>query len=619
MTSAPKFFFLFLILLFGVSPVLFAQADEPVDTLPPSFIYVDRADQAEFISEPGNNLRKLSGQVILHQDTVFIFCDTAYLWDDDAQIKGNVSIQQGDSLTIYADSVFYDSANRKAQLFGDVILKYKQQELHTHRLDYDLVTKQAFYLDGAILKDQESQLYSKVGYFYVSENMVYFKDSVTINNPNFTLQTDTLSFNTQKRLARFLAPTLIEQGGSLIYCEDGYYDLQTNDAEFRTNAQYKKKVQEAFADTMHYDGTSKEITLAGNAHFTENSRKASADQIIYQDASDITILKGHAQFQDSLQSVSGDYLEYDAATKSFKSSGRAFVSNPPNLLEADVLDYDKSSGLGTAIGHVIWQDTSRQLTVFCDTADFRKEDDYLLAHGGRPLLINVLDGDSLFMRCDTLLIHRQIETDSVQLTQGDTIQVAQKDSLSLELDTIRIMSAFRNVRMYKSDMQAVCDSLTYLSTDSTFHFFYDPLVWADTTQFKADTIRMVMKNEQLHQISLLKKAFLINSEDMILFNQVVGKILFANFIDNKLTTVYVKGNAKSVYFVLDEGKGYIGINKVEASSMRIFFKNNQVERIRYYEAPKGEMQPIQKVNPKAYELDGFKWESERRPVDKNDL
>lgn len=600
-------FFLFLVL----SQSTFAQAETELDTLPPSYIFVDRADQAEFINSANENLRKLSGNVILHQDSVFIFCDTAFLWDKDAKIIGNVSIQQGDSLTIYADSLLYDSEMRKAKLYGEVILKHKKQELHTHRLDYDLVTKKAYYIDGAILKEDDSRLYSKIGHFYVSENIVYFKDSVTIDNPSFHLQTDTLAFNTQTKRARFLAPTLIQQGGSLIYCEEGYYDLESKDAEFRKNAEYQKGTQKAWADTMHYDGLLKEITLTGNAHMEEGAKKAKADKIIYQDESSMTILQGHAEFKDSLQTVSGDFLEYDSKTKSFKSAGRAFVSDPPNLLEADVLDYDKTTGLGKAFGNVIWQDTAQQMTVYCDTVHYRKVDDYLLAIGNRPLLINVLDGDSLFMRCDTLLVQRTINTDTVIV---DTVGGQEINS-----DTIRTLSAYRNVRMYKSDMQAICDSLTYSSVDSSFRFFVDPYVWADTTQFKADTIRMEMRNQKLHQIDLLKNAFLINSEDLVLFNQIVGKVIYAYFIKNEINKVKVNGNAKSVYYALDEGKGYIGINKVEASSMLIFFANNQVERIRYYDSPKGEMQPIQAVNPKDYQLKGFKWEIEKRPKSKDDL
>ncbi|HHB79948.1 MAG TPA: hypothetical protein ENK85_12010 [Saprospiraceae bacterium] len=611
-----RFYFLFskilwFILLLAAGHSVFAQAEGASDTLPTSYIYVDRADQAEFLNHGDENLRKLTGNVILHQDTVFMFCDTAFLWDKDAKIVGNVSIQQGDSLTIYADSLLYDSVLRRAKLFGEVILKHKDQELHTHRLDYDLVTKKAYYLDGAILKDEESQLYSKIGHYYVQENTIYFKDSVTIDNPSLHLQTDTLAFNTKTRRATFLAPTLIEQGESLIYCEAGYYDLMTKDAEFRKNAEYKKKEQQAWADTMHYDGALKEITLTGNAHMQEGAKKAEADKIIYQDKSDKTILQGHATFQDSLQTVTGELLEYDAATKSFRSQGRAFVSDPPNLLEADILDYDKDTGFGKALGNVIWRDTSQQLTVFCDTADYRKEDEFLLARGDRPLLINVLDGDSLFMRCDTIMVQREIKT--------DTINPDSLSEMDIKTDTIRTLSAFHHVRMYKSDMQAVCDSLSYTSVDSSFRFFNDPIIWADTTQFTADTIRMEMVNEQLHQIDLLKNAFLINSEDLVLFNQIVGKVIHAYFVENEIHRVKVEGNAKSVYYALDEGKGYIGINKVEASSMLIFFGHNQVERIRYYSAPKGEMQPIQSVNPKDYQLKGFKWEQNRRPVGRDDL
>ncbi len=582
--------------LFWMSlPALKGQAGSELP--PPSYIEVDKAATLENFFTNGTRIRKLSGDVVLHQDTVFLLCDTAVLRDNFARITGHVRIQQGDSLTIYADSLQYDGNSRQARLFGQVILKRNLQELHTHRLDYNLATKRASYVAGGVLKNRDSRLYSRKGTYFVSDDMVYFKDSVRIRNPKFSLVTDTLAFHTVSRKAFFLAPTLIRQGGAEIYCESGYYDLNSGDALFSRHAQYRKGSQTARADTMTYRRALETVTLTGHAAFRDGAKEATADKIIYKDDSAVTVLLGHAVVHDGDSQIKGSHLIYDARTKRFESIGRVTVSDPPQIIEADRLTYEKTAGTGTAGGRVIWRDTVQRIAVYCDTADFDRRRDYLLARGGEPLLVQAMDEDTLYMRSDTLLSWR------------DTLPADAEAG-----DTVRYFAAFRHVRIYKRDLQAVCDSLGFSTADSTFRLYYDPMAWADTTQFSADTMYISTRDDTIRRIRMRQNSFMIHSTDLVLFDQVAGKDVTVFFDKGRVSQAFVEGNARSVYFAEDTGKGYIGVNKVEASSMRIFFKNNQIQRIRYYDTPKGEMYPMKDVNPEDYKLKGYRWEPERRPT-----
>ena len=162
--------------------------------------------------------------------------------------------------------------------------------------------------------------------------------------------------------------------------------------------------------------------------------------------------------------------------------------------------------------------------------------------------------------------------------------------------------------------------MIYDVVDSLYYFYQNPIVWSDTSQFSADSIKMSMKNSALDKIYLTQKAFILNSPDNIFFNQIKGKSITAHFIEKELRKMDVEGNAESVYFALDDEDGYIGANKTISSEMQLFFGSNQVERIKFYNAPQAKLTPMNQVVDFNFRLDGYNWvEPPKRPLTKKDL
>jgi lipopolysaccharide export system protein LptA len=579
-----------------------AQPEPAQDTLKRKEVLVDHADLFEYIQRRDSVLQKLNGNVALRQDSIYMYCDTATIRNRTyVEAIGRVIIQQGDSLNVYADMATYDGIARLAELFGEVVLVNGEQQLFTDRLTYDLNLKLATYSTGATMVLGETQLTSKKGYYYVDEQQIYFRDSVVVIDPNFNLRADTLGFNTETRVVTFLGPTLITADSARIYTEQGYYDTENNLAAFTRNAQYVKGEQQATADTIRYDGQRKRYQLEGNAQFEEGQRIATADIIIYDEANDKSTLIGNARFRDEKQDIQADEIVYDAKNEVYSTRGRSIISDPPQILEADQVDFRQELGLGIATGNVIWQDTSAELTIICELAEYDRKSDFLKATGGRsdrPLLIAVLDGDSLFMASDTLFAMR-----------ADT----------LEGDSSRLLRAYHDVRIFKSDLQAICDSLAYSTVDSTFRLFQTPLVWADTTQFSADTVNMLLKDQKLDRIYLLNNSFIVNSPDELFFNQIKGKNITAFFAEDQLSRMAVIGNAESVYYARDELGGYVGVNKTVCSEMMLYFNDNQIEKIKFYNEPKAEMKPMRQANHQELQMTGFFWERDARPMGLDDL
>lgn len=579
-----------------------AIGQEAVQDTAKSKIDVDHADIFEYAQRKDTVIQKLIHNVELRQDSVFMYCDSATIENSLIVIAvGHVIIQQGDSTSVFSDSLYYDGEIKEADLYGEVVLVNGEQQLFTDQLHYDLNTKVATYTTGATLTNGETQLTSKRGDFYVDLNEAYFEDSVYVVDPRFNLRSDSLLFNTQTNVVTFLGPTLVSTDSSRIYCEDGFYDIANNLAEFRENAQFIKGEQKGSAEVIKYNGETKIYALEGDAVFEEGERKASADVIEYDEVNDKSTLIGNAKYKDAEQDIVAEQIIYDAKNEVYSTRGRSTISDPPQILLADQVDFREELGLGIAIGNVIWQDTSADLTIVCQQADYNRKTGYLKASGGeygRPLLISLVDGDSLFMTADTLL---STKVDSVSS------------------DSSRLLQAYRDVRVYKSDLQALSDSLTYNSEDSLFTFFYDPIIWSDTTQFTADTIRMQMANDNIDKIYLYDKSFIINSPDELFFNQIKGKNITAFFTEGELRKMDVQGNAESVYYAVDEEGAYVGVNKTISSDMILYFGSNQIERILFVTAPQATMFPMRQADHEGLQMSGFNWITDIRPNSFADL
>lgn len=579
-----------------------AWGQAPQDTTKSNAVDIDHSDFYNYVKEDTTDIQYLMGQVELKQDSVYMYCDTAEIRNSTQVIaKGNVLIQQGDSISVFSDSLYYDGDAKIASLFKNVSLINGTQKLFTERLDYDLTTKTATYSNGATLTNDTTQLTSKRGYYYVESNEAFFKDSVVVVDSQFVLRSDTLKFNTSTRVVDFLGPTLIQTDSSKIYTESGFYDMLNREAIFEDDPQFARGEQTGTANIIRYFGDRKEYVMEGDAVFSENDQKATGDLIIFNQLTDVTELRGNARYKDAEQDIVADEIIYDAKNEVYSTKGRSRISDPPQILLADQVDFSEEKGMGVALGNVIWRDTSADLTIVCEQADYKKESGYLKASGGqqgRPLMITLIEGDSLYMVSDTLLS-----------VPADT----------LEADSSRVLIAYKDVRVYKSNLQAICDSLVYSSVDSIFRFFQDPIIWSDTTQFVADTINMVMDSGRIDKIYLYSNSLIINSPDERFYNQIKGKNIVAHFKENDLRQMDVNGNAESVYYAIDEDDAYVGVNKTVCSEMVLYFANNQVDRIKFLAQPQAKMHPMTQVDHESLKLGGFFWEKKYRPLSVADL
>lgn len=203
----------------------------------------------------------------------------------------------------------------------------------------------------------------------------------------------------------------------------------------------------------------------------------------------------------------------------------------------------------------------------------------------------------------------------------DSLSVQPADSLdSTARDTIyRLVKGYRNVRIYRSDFQSVCDSLTADSRDSTIHLYIDPVLWNQNSQITSDVMDIFTANSQIVRAEFVGRPLMISELDTMHYNQVAGKTMTALFRDNQIYRNDVKGNAQTIYFMQeDDSPEIIGLLVLESGDMSFYVEEKQVVGITYRNNPVYTIYPMDKIpSDVALFLKDFKWEAKRRPTQRD--
>ena len=548
----------------------------------------------------GNEIDSLRGDIRLYQDSTFMFCDTAIIVNKEHLLAyGNVIILQNDTIQTYCDSLSYESGSKQAELFGQVILINGSEKLNTNYLKYNLDTKEAVYTNGGILSKGTTKLSSRRGVYYVNQKMAYFSKEVKIIDDDLIVSTDTLTYALEEEKARFLGPTRVKNKDADIYCEDGYYIVPEKSALFKKNAQYIKGETKAVADQIFYEGEQGDIILEGNAQYFEGEKEATAVKIVYNENTETTFLTGDAYYKDGVKEVSSDAIVYDGISGSVTTNGKTEINEDDTKLIADGIEYNDSLDLGHAYGNVIWEDTVKNLRIICDDMFYSDSDNYVKDFGTdkRPLLQSMMMGDTLYLVADTLV----------------------STSITDSIGTKDIFNAYHHVKIFKEGLQAVCDSLSYHVSDSLFVLYDDPILWSDSTQMTGDTIKLMLRDQQIDSLKIKNNGFVISENTEAVFNQMKGQEVLANFSGGKLSDMILEGNSESIYFMQDVAKAYIGMNRSVSNKILVLFDKEKISDIKFLANPTSTMSPIDKLSNSDMQLEGFKWYIENRPLSIFDL
>jgi lipopolysaccharide export system protein LptA len=203
----------------------------------------------------GKDVHHIIGNVKFRMNEGTLTCDSANYIPDRAQISAysRAHIEQGDTLDLYGDYMFYDGKTDIALAKGNVELIDKETHLYTDAIEYDVKNQVADYENRGRITNAENTLTSIIGIYYVYENIFHFKDSVKIVNPDYVMTSDTMNYNTKTETVLFTGPSEVHGDSLYMYCERGWYDTKKNISSVWKNALIDNMKNRLRGDSLFYN------------------------------------------------------------------------------------------------------------------------------------------------------------------------------------------------------------------------------------------------------------------------------------------------------------------------------------------------------------------------------
>lgn len=580
------------------------------------------------------------GRIVSRGDT--ITSKTAYYFENtsDAYFRYKVVVRTP-NVKVYTDSMRYNSLTKETYFFGPTNIKgNKGENLYTERGTYNTGT--------GIAKFNKNNLYTEGTKFLKGDSLYYNRDNGVGEAFRNVVFVDTLD--------KFYA-----YGGKGLYLQADESILMTEKPLVITVVKNDSTAQESQVDSV--DVETKKSKKELKREKKEAEKEAAESIVAEKDSTGTDIVPLSKTEKDSIASAKVDsvYLTADTLYSKMipakdyhplqlnldRSGGQLLDEKEPDY--GDDEEGEKPIGQDSIAGVAIesvradslaQKDSSRveipESLTPKDTVSTPKTKKPV----GSPKLqkppqegrIEVeLKADSTLRQEAIIPTGNEADdkiTEALRVAQTpDTstadIPVVVPDSTANLADTAktRIVRAYYNVRLFKSDLQAVADSAYYGMLDSMFRFMGRPMIWAQGSQISADTIYMQMVNGQLDNALLKNNAFMVNAVlDTVKFNQLKGRKITAFFANNNIDRIFVDGNAENISFAADE-KSKIITEMLHDRGARIKVKMQNKEIIDYITIRKVDQKvyPFNMVNQENEILQGFIWRPQDRPTSKEDL
>lgn len=220
-------------------------------------------------------------RVLLFHEGALIESDQAYFYKKKNYFKaiGDVVFTQGDSLRMTCKTIEYDGKTKTAFAQGDVFLVRPDMTLRTEVLNLDRINEKAFYNTPGVIVDSTSTLTSNQGQYFMNQKKYRFISDVTINNPDYIVNSERLDYFTESNQAYLYGTSKIEGEAYTILCERGFYDMEREKGIFKQNA------------TLFYDNK----IIKGDSLYFESARNyaAATKNISIVDTINNSIITGH--------------------------------------------------------------------------------------------------------------------------------------------------------------------------------------------------------------------------------------------------------------------------------------------------------------------------------------
>ena len=463
-----------------------------------------------------------------------------------------------------------DNPDPNAQiLVGDVVFRHDSIYMYCDSACfYEKTNSLEAFNNVRMVQGDTLSLYGDYLFYDGNTQLAQVRNNVRMENRTTTLTTDSLNYDRIANLGYFFDGGTLSDEENVLTSDWGEYSPATKMSVFNYEVQLVNPQFTLTSDTLRYNTATKIASIVGpsDIHSDENH--------IYSELGFYNTTLGQAELLN-----------------------RSVLSNNGKKLTGDSLYYDRNQGYGEAFNDVVFVDTINKNMLTGNYCYYNQLTSYAFATE-EAVATDFSQGDSLFIHADTLqMFTYHLDTDSVY----------------------REARAYHKVRVYRTDVQAVCDSLVFSSKDSCLTMYRDPILWNGQQQLLGEQIMVYMNDSTIDWAHIHNQALSVERIDSVNYNQVSGKDMKAYFKDGEMEQVDVIGSVRLVYYPMEKDSTLIGMNVSESSELNVYLENRKLKKMVMKPQSSGTIFPMDQLPPEKMKLENFGWFDYVRPLNKKDI
>ena len=446
----------------------------------------------------------------------------------------------------------------------------------------------------------------------------------------------------------------VNHDGVVLTCNKAYYFQKENYIKAFGNVQIVQG-DTLFLNSKYaeYNGNVKKAFATGNAVMSSPDATLATDTISFDRNTQEVFYNSQGTItnkENTLQSKSGKYY---VAQKKFQFLTAVTITNPTYVIKSNHLDYYSNSGHSYLFGPSTitskanyiytekgFYDTKKNLAHFVKKSYIKYDDriirgDSLYYDRNREFASatrNVKITDSinrgiikghyaeLYKKKDSVFVTKRAV--AINFVENDSVYIHGKKLMVTGKEGNRVIRAFNNVRFYKTDMSGKCDSIHSSSKTALTKMIGNPILWNGESQITGDVMHLIGNNntQKLDSLKVLNNTFLVSKDTLGTgYNQVKGQNLYGKFEEGKLHDVDIVKNTEVIYYMRNDAKELIGINKNVSSKINLILEKNAIESITFFKQVDGDIYPEKDLPENARKLRGLVWRGDERIKSKDDI
>jgi len=414
------------------------------------------------------------------------------------------------------------------------------------------------------------------------------------------ITSDFLYYDGMQELAKFRRNVKMKNRNTVLITDSLDYNRKINKAYYFQGGTLFDKDNVLVSDWGEYNPASKTSIFNYNVRLVNKKLTLNTDTLKYNTNTGIASVFGPSKIDTKQDHIKTNKGWYNTRTDQSGLLSRSEITTEKGRkLVGDTVFYNKKRAFGEAFGNVFLLDTANKAILrggYCNYSESGTKSSSMATK--HALAIDYSQGDTVYLHGDTLKMKSfNVNTDSLY----------------------RELFAYHKVRVFRNDVQGVCDSLFFSSKDTCMHMYKDPILWHEGQQVLGEEIQVFFNDSTVSRAHIINQALSIQKKDTVHYNQVTGKDMYLYFTKGDLKRTDVIGSVRIAYYPQEKDSSMIGLNRSDAGTMNVYTDQKKIKKIVLMTQPSGTLYPLAMVPDDKLYLDNFAWFDYIRPLNKDDV